>query len=524
MDTTNKGIFAAKAPQGTRDWFGKDIIIRDKIISSMVEVFKRHGAATIDTPIFELLDPMISGGDESPICKLADQGGELTALRCSLRDSLTRWLALRGVRSAKIYQVGKEYRRVADGFGRSIAEERIRCHFGVVGVSDGLLAEAEMLRVTMEVLDGLKLGAYSIKINHSLILRGVLEVCQVPEKLWRKLAKMINNISKTSWDEVYLEMTTDLELGKAIADKLGGYVAKTGGRHLVYDLLLDEELAKNVAFSKGINEMKNFSDLLEIFGVTPRIAFDLSLARPDFLDTALVYEVVTLPLSIKSTGKTIDSVEIASGASYYQWSGYLHRAAFPIIGIEFELEDIFKIIEARVPAGQVWETEVDAYVMAVGGGFPVERMQVCRRLWDAGIKAEFLHKDMPEPTYRFAVVLSEEEIKQGKVKIKEVSNPDKPGLDVDIDNVGLVLAGMIKESKGASDRKDAGTEEEDDEGGNFREQVDRVRVQGGTVEMEGVNVELDFARIKVKDAEIELEGARFDIKKVKIEIRGSKEE
>src|SRR5437588_12883527 len=107
---------------------------------------------------------------------------------------------------------------------------------------------------------------------------------------------------------------------------------------------------------------------------------------------------------------------------------------------------------------------------------------------------------MPGPACQFAVVLSEEGIKQGKVKIKEVSNPHKPGLDVDIDNVGLVLAGMIKESKGTGGKKDAGAEEEGDEGGNFRERVDRVRMQGGTVEMEGVNVEMDFARIKDKDA------------------------
>lgn len=72
----------------------------------------------------------------------------------------------------------------------------MKCHFSVIGASDGLLAEAEMLRVAMEVLDGLKLGAYSIKINHSLILRGLLEVCQVPESLWQGLAKAINNISK----------------------------------------------------------------------------------------------------------------------------------------------------------------------------------------------------------------------------------------------------------------------------------------------------------------------------------------
>ncbi|PUU82778.1 hypothetical protein B9Z19DRAFT_966629 [Tuber borchii] len=524
MATTDKGTFTVKVPQGTRDWSGKDIIIRDKIISSMVEVFKRHGAVTIDTPIFELLNPTISGQDASPICKLADQGGELAALRYSLRDSLTRWLALRGVQSAKIYQVGKEYRRVADGLSRNIAEERMKCHFSVVGASDGLLAEAEMLRVAMEVLDGLKLGAYSIKINHSLILRGLLEVCQVPERLWQGLAKAVNNISKTSWDEVYLDMTSNLELGEAIADKLGGYISKTGGRHLLYDLLLDEGLTKNVSFSKGINEMKNFFDFLEIFGVMPKIAFDLSLTRPDFLDMGLMYEVVTLPLSIKSAGTTIDSMEIASGGGYYKWSGYLYKTTFPITGIEFELEDIFKIIQARVPADQVRETEVDAYVIAVGGDFLMERMRVCRRLWDAGIKVEFLYKEVSEPTCQFAVVLNEEGTKQGKVKIKEVSNLHRRGLDVDIDSVGLVLAEMIKESKeGASSKDGAKTEEERDGDGNFRERVNRVRAHGGTVEMEGVNVEMDFAKIKVKDAEIEFEGAKFDIKKVKIEIRGSKE-
>lgn len=50
MATTDKRPLDVKAPQGARDWSGKDIIIRDKIISSMVEVFKRHGAATVDTP------------------------------------------------------------------------------------------------------------------------------------------------------------------------------------------------------------------------------------------------------------------------------------------------------------------------------------------------------------------------------------------------------------------------------------------------------------------------------------------
>jgi histidyl-tRNA synthetase len=41
-----------KVPKGTKDWSGTDMVIRDKIFSTIVEVFKKHGAVTIDTPVF----------------------------------------------------------------------------------------------------------------------------------------------------------------------------------------------------------------------------------------------------------------------------------------------------------------------------------------------------------------------------------------------------------------------------------------------------------------------------------------
>ncbi len=41
--------YQLKVPKGTKDWEGKDMVIRDKIFGSITEVFKRHGAVTIDT-------------------------------------------------------------------------------------------------------------------------------------------------------------------------------------------------------------------------------------------------------------------------------------------------------------------------------------------------------------------------------------------------------------------------------------------------------------------------------------------
>ena len=41
--------FQLKTPKGTRDWDGKDVVLRDQIFSKITEVFKRHGAVSLDT-------------------------------------------------------------------------------------------------------------------------------------------------------------------------------------------------------------------------------------------------------------------------------------------------------------------------------------------------------------------------------------------------------------------------------------------------------------------------------------------
>jgi len=91
--------------------------------------------------------------------------------------------------------------------------------------------------------------------------------------------------------------------------------------------------------------------------------------------------------------------------------------------------------------------------MAFGGkgftGLLKERMEVCSRLWGAGIKAEFLYKVKPKLPNQFkaaeaggvpfAVILGEDEWNNGKVKVKEMGlrdgHPEKEGVEVALDNL-----------------------------------------------------------------------------------------
>ncbi|CAI4216212.1 unnamed protein product [Parascedosporium putredinis] len=108
------------------------------------------------------------------------------------------------------------------------------------------------------------------------------------------------------------------------------------------------------------------------------------------------------------------------------------KTQIPCVGISFGVDRIFSITKARLAADKsaaaVRKNEVDVYVMAFGGkgftGLLKERMEVCSRLWGAGIKAEFLYKD---------------EWNNGKVKVKEMGlrdgHPEKEGVEVALDNL-----------------------------------------------------------------------------------------
>lgn len=55
-DKEKGSSFQLKVPKGTRDWAGSDLVLRDHIFSAIADVFRKHGAVCLDTPVFELTE------------------------------------------------------------------------------------------------------------------------------------------------------------------------------------------------------------------------------------------------------------------------------------------------------------------------------------------------------------------------------------------------------------------------------------------------------------------------------------
>ncbi len=88
--------------------------IKSKAISIIKDIYKKHGAVEIDTPVFELKEILLGKyGEEGGklIYDLEDQGGELLSLRYDLTVPFARYMASTNLKKLKRFHIGKVYRR-----------------------------------------------------------------------------------------------------------------------------------------------------------------------------------------------------------------------------------------------------------------------------------------------------------------------------------------------------------------------------------------------------------------------------
>lgn len=62
-------VYTAVLCQGARDYMPEQMEVRQRCFQTIRDVFKRHGAVEIDTPVFELKETLLG--------KYGDEGGKL---------------------------------------------------------------------------------------------------------------------------------------------------------------------------------------------------------------------------------------------------------------------------------------------------------------------------------------------------------------------------------------------------------------------------------------------------------------
>jgi histidyl-tRNA synthetase len=420
-----------KIAKGARDFAPDQMAIREVAFNKIIAVFKRHGAVSIDTPVFELRETLMGkyGEDSKLIYDLADQGGELLSLRYDLTVPFARYVALNGIINIKRYHIAKVYRRDQPQMNRGRFREFFQCDFDVAGVYPTMVPDAEVLKVLVEILDDLDLGDYEVKLNHRKLLDAMLDIAGVPPQKFRAICSAIDKLDKEPWEDVRAEMTEEKGLPGPVADRIGEFVVLRGApRELLAKLTeATHALACHPDSASALAELGILFDFLDNMGGLDRIVFDLSLARGLDYYTGVIYEAVLKGANFGS---------IAAGGRYDKLVGMFSGKEVPAVGVSIGIERVFAIMETQLRAaaaaasGTIRETETQVLVASAGSGLQQKRMQIATMLWAAGVKAELGFKPNPKMADQlglalkggipFMVLFGEDELAQGVVKLKDL--------------------------------------------------------------------------------------------------------
>jgi histidyl-tRNA synthetase len=428
---SNESRRLPKLPKGTRDFANEQMVIRDRAFTIIGDVFKRHGAMPLDTPVFEMRETLKGkyGEDSKLIYDLADQGGELCSLRYDLTVPFARYVAMNGLTSFKRYQMDKVYRRDNPSKGRY--REFYQCDFDIAGQYDKMAPDSEVVYILTELLEELKIGDYEVKLNHRKLLDGMLDICGVPPEKFKTICSSIDKLDKQPFEQIRKEMVDEKGLSLEVADNIGNYVKKSG-RPLE---LLSELKQSGSKFLENNDSLDALNDLDILFralekagGCLDKIVLDLSLARGLDYYTGVIFEAV-----FKGTTQV---GSIAAGGRYDNLIGMFGTKQVPAVGVSLGIERVFTIME-QIHKDQnetIGSSETEVLVSVLGNDLALT-FELVSQCWKAKIKTEYMmHKKVQkhiqranESKIRWMIIAGETEVSRGEVKLKDLEERGEQG-------------------------------------------------------------------------------------------------
>lgn len=441
--------------RGTRDFGPAQMSKRNYIFDTIRRIFQRYGFLPLETPAIENLSVLMGKyGDEGDqlLFKILNSGNfvegltetqlqegykKLTlkvsekGLRYDLTVPFARFVVMNRsdlVMPFKRYQIQPVWR--ADRPQRGRYREFYQCDADVVG-TDSLLCEAEIVLMIHEVLRGLGVENFTVKINNRKILSGIAEVIGAPgqEGLMCVAIDKLDKIGKEKVEEELKERGFSAET----IEKLQPIFELTNNQADIFSSLRiwlkDSEIG-----AKGIAELEEVWAKVDKFGLSqPQLQLDVTLARGLSYYTGAIFEVK----ANNRGGVPLQMGSISGGGRYDNLTGTFGMPGLSGVGISFGVDRIYDVMEElklfpenQSISTQVMITNFDAEAEAYGLG-------VLRQLREAGINAE-LYPDAAKLKKQFdyadrkripyVLIIGSDEIQTGILSLKNMKTGEQQKL------------------------------------------------------------------------------------------------
>jgi histidyl-tRNA synthetase len=227
--------------RGMRDLLPADVAVRDRVLDSIMAVYRRFGYQRIETPALEDINRLQSGegadneklvyevlrrglppvvSADTPVRELVDLG-----LRYDLTVPLTRFYGHNHAALPSPFrsmQVGPVWRAERPQRGRY--RQFYQCDIDMIG-EPSVLAEAELIEATSEALSAIGLTGTTVRLSDRRFWLALAADSGVPAETQVAFFITLDKLDKIGWDGVRSEL---VELGLS-ADVVAGVEKKIRG-------------------------------------------------------------------------------------------------------------------------------------------------------------------------------------------------------------------------------------------------------------------------------------------------------
>ena len=409
--------------KGTRDFYPPDMAIHNFIVDGWKKVSLRNGFEEYDGPIFEYLKMyQVKSGDEivEQLFSLTDRGGRDLALRPEITPTLARMVNQQISslpRPIKWFSVPRLFRAERPQKGR--LREFFQWNIDIIGV-DQPLADAEIIFTTVDYLRNVGLTPKDVKVRISSrkLLAAVLKSYDVPDEKLESLYVVLDKKAKLPAD-TFEKMLTEQVPDKETLAKISVFMQIDSLPEL--GELIDAGSEEFAAY----NEIKEVLATLETMGVGDFCIYDPGIIRGLAYYTGIVFEVHDAVGDLRA---------ICGGGRYDNLLADFGGPAISATGMgmgDCVLEILLRdkgLLDKQVPKRQI-----DFFVACIGH-IGNEAWRIIAKLRSMGYSANIsyktggLSKQLKEASAQNAgkcIIIGEEELKEGKIGIKDMATGEQ---------------------------------------------------------------------------------------------------
>ena len=416
-------------------------ILFDQMKETIEDSYKTFGFLPIDTPIIELSEVLLAkaGGETEKQIYRFNKGDTDLSLRFDLTVPLAKYVAKNyGSLSFPFrrYQIGKVYRGERAQKGRY--REFYQCDIDIIGDETlDIINDAELPAVIATTFRRLGFDEFTIKINNRKILNGLYESINQTEKSV-DIMRIIDKIDKIG-DQAVIEELEKIEVPKESINKIMQFIKIDG--------TTDEKLKKlqtlgieNDTYKMGVEELGEIVKYISLFGIEDKnFVIDLSIARGLDYYTGTVYE--TFLNGYRELGS------VCSGGRYENLAQNYTDKKLPGVGVSIGLTRLFyKLNELNLIKAEK-KSVSDILIIPMTENLQVP-IQLATELRNAGVNTEIYLNDKKIKTKMkyadklkipYVIVIGDNEIESGKVKIKVMETGEEIETTVDAKEITKIV-------------------------------------------------------------------------------------